>query len=108
MKTTLITKAYSAYGQILAEDPGVTFDWDFFPWMTTLREAVGGVMAITLVLAVALLVIGAIVWGAGRAMGSKGMQQASATGMLIVGGAAIIIGAANGAINWFSNVNIGV
>lgn len=107
MRNALTNKAAEVHSQILAEDPGVSFDWDFFPFMDTLRQAVGGVMAITLVVAVVLLVIAAIVWGAGRAMGSKGMQQASAVGMIIVVAVAIVIGGSNAIIGWASNVDTG-
>lgn len=104
MTNTLLTHTP---GQILAEDPGVGFDWDFFPFIETLRQAVGGVMAITLIVSVALLVIGAIVWAAGRAMGSQGMQKASAVGMLIVLVAAIVIGGSNAMIGWGSGIDTG-
>lgn len=96
-----------ASGVVLAEDPGVGFDWAFFPFMGTLREAVGGVLAVTLVVSVALLVLGALVWAAGRLMGSQGMQRASAAGMLVVVVAAIVIGGANAIVGWGSNLDTG-
>ena len=107
MKNTVLTYATNAAGQILAEDPGVDFDWTFFPFLDTLRQMVGGFMAITLIVTVVLLVAGAIVWAAGRVTGSQGMQKGSAMGMGIVLLAAIVIGSANALIGWVSNVETG-
>ncbi|CAM3582940.1 Integral membrane protein [Occultella aeris] len=90
-----------------AADPDVTFDWDFFPFMDTLREAVGGVLAVVLVIDVAVLVLCAIAWAAGRIAGSRGIQQASAIGMLIAVGVAAIIGGANALVRWGANVDLG-
>lgn len=90
-----------------AADPDVSFDWDFFPFMDQLRDAVGGVLAVVLVIDVAVLVLSAIAWGIGRIAGSRGVQQASAIGMLIALAVAAVIGGANALVRWGANIDLG-
>src|SRR5690625_1484774 len=90
-----------------AADPDVSFDWDFFPFMDQLRDAVGGVLAAVLVIDVAVLVLRAIAWGSGRIAGSRGVQQASAIGMLIAIAVAAVIGGANALVRWGANIDLG-
>lgn len=97
-----------AYGVIGASaDPNVTFDWDFFPFMDKLQEAVGGTLAVLLVIDVAVLAIAGIVWGIGKIAGSRGMQQASGIGIVIAIGVAAVIGAASAMVHWGAGVDLG-
>lgn len=90
-------------GEIVIDAP---FNWTFFPFMDTLRDAVGGLRAVGLIVAVGLLVVFAIAWGAGRAAGSRGVQSVTGIGFLICLAVAVIIGASVAITEWGANLDV--
>jgi hypothetical protein len=90
-----------------AVDPGVGFDFDFFPFMETLREAAGGGLAAALVVSVVLLALAAVMWGVGKIAGARSMQSVGFGAFCVTGVVAVLIGAANGIAVWGSNLDTG-
>lgn len=90
-----------------AVDPGVGFNFDFFPFMSTLREAVGGGLATALVISVGLVVVAAVMWGVGKITGARSMQSVGFGAFCVTGVVAILIGAANGIAAWGANLDTG-
>lgn len=90
-----------------AVDPGVGFDWDFFPFMASLREAAGGGLATALIVSVVLLALAAVMWGVGKISGARSMQSVGFGAFCIVAVVAVLIGAANGIAAWGVNVDTG-
>lgn len=88
-------------------DPGVTFDWDFFPFMASLRDAAGGGLATALVVSVVLLGAAAIAWGVGKIAGSRSMQHVGFSGFLVMVCVTVLVGAANGIAAWGSGLDTG-
>ena len=90
-----------------AADPGVGFNWDFFPFMQTLRDAVGGGLAAALVISVAVIAFSGVMWGAGKLSGSRGMQNVGFGGVCIALLVTVVIGAANAMAGWGAGVDTG-
>jgi len=90
-----------------AVDPGVGFNFDFFPFMETLREAAGGGLATALVVSVVLLALAAVMWGVGKIAGARSMQSVGFGAFCVTAVVAILIGAANGIAVWGSNLDTG-
>ena len=88
-------------------DPGVGFDWDFFPFIGALRDAAGGVLATSLIVCVVIMALAAVAWGAGKLSGSRGVQSVGFSVFLIAAVATVGVGAANGIAAWGSGVNTG-
>lgn len=95
--------ALHPYLIVLADDPGVTANSSGLPGLTQLREIVGALLTFGLVACVAALVISAVVWGLGSNSGNPHMAGRGKSGVLVSAGAALLIGAANAIVTFFSN-----
>lgn len=92
---------------LTANDPGVTINFDYWPFAAELQNAVGGLAGIALILLVAAVVISGVAWAISRAAGAGKMQTVTGAAFLIAALAAVIIGSASGAIGWFSERYLG-
>lgn len=88
-------------------DPGVRPNWTFFPFITWLQSAVGGVVATILVILVAVAVIGAVVWAGSKLSGAQRMQGVSGTVALYAFAAAVVVGSASAIVRWAAGQNLG-
>lgn len=82
----------------------VTPNDDGLPGIAALRNIVGAVMTIALILSVLALLISAIVWGFGSNSSNPHLASRGKIGVLVSCAAAIITGAAVTLINFFWNV----
>lgn len=82
----------------------ITPNDDGLPGIAQLRNIVGAVMTIGLILSVLALIISAIVWGFGANSSNPHLAGRGKVGVLVSCGAAIICGAAVTLINFFWNV----
>ncbi|NKX94258.1 hypothetical protein HF995_13430 [Sanguibacter hominis ATCC BAA-789] len=89
-------------------DPGVKVNWSFFPFMKTLKDAAGGLIAVGLVIGVIGIVIGAIMLMMAKSTKSTRMSDASATVLLWVIGTSAVIASASGLIMWGASQSLGV
>jgi len=74
------------------------------PGIGALRNVVGAVMTIGLILSVLALIVSAVVWGFGSNSSNPHLASRGKVGVLISCGAAIITGASVTLINFFWNV----
>lgn len=89
---------------ILAEDPGVSSNASGLPGLGQLRSIVGAMLTFGLVACVAAVVISAVVWGFGANSGNPHIAGRGKTGVVVAAGAALLIGAANAIVTFFSGV----
>ena len=88
---------------ILAEDPGVRPNSRGLPGLPQLKEIVGAMLTFGLVACVAALVASAVVWGFASNSGNPHLAGRGKTGVVVSAGAALLIGAANAIVTFFSN-----
>lgn len=98
MNATLIRLA------LVARDPGVHPNNSGLPGLAQLRTIVGAMLTFGLVACVAALVVSAVVWGFGSNSGNPHLAGRGKTGVVVAAGAALLIGAANAIVTFFSNV----
>ena len=89
---------------LAAADPGVTSNTSGLPGLAQLRTIVGAMLTFGLVACVAALVIAAVVWGFGSNSGNPHMAGRGKAGVVVAAGAALLIGAANAIVTFFSGV----
>lgn len=82
----------------------VTPNDDGLPGIAALRNIVGAVMTVALILSVLALLISAIVWGFGSNSSNPHLASRGKVGVLVSCAAAVITGAAVTLINFFWNV----
>lgn len=82
----------------------VTPNDDGLPGIAALRDIVGAVMTIALILSVLALLISAIVWGFGSNSSNPHLASRGKIGVLVSCAAAVITGAAVTLINFFWDV----
>ncbi|MDX5398648.1 MAG: DUF6112 family protein [Actinomycetes bacterium] len=85
-------------------DPGIIANGSGLPGLAALRQIVGALLTFGLVACVAALVIAAVVWGFGSNSGNPHLAGRGKSGVLVAAGAALLIGAANAIVTFFSNV----
>ena len=85
------------------DDPGITSNTTGLPGLEQLRTIVGAMLTFGLVMCVAALVASAVVWGFGSNSGNPHLAGRGKTGVLVAAGAALLIGAANAIVTFFSN-----
>ncbi|HEY0188159.1 MAG TPA: hypothetical protein VGC67_11780 [Cellulomonas sp.] len=90
-----------------ADSVDVEVNYTFFPFVSAMRDAVGGTMGLVLILLVAVIVLGALAWGASKLMGSGRGQSISGVVVIVAVVAAVIVGAAGGIVDWASAINTG-
>ena len=94
----------SPFRLVPLEDPGIISNGSGLPGLAQLREIVGALLTFGLVACVAALVIAAVVWGFGSNSGNPHLAGRGKSGVLVAAGAALLIGAANAIVTFFSNV----
>ena len=85
------------------DDPGIASNTSGLPGLAQLREIVGALLTFGLVACVAALVVSAVVWGFGSNSGNPHLAGRGKTGVVVAAGAALLIGAANAIVTFFSN-----
>lgn len=100
----LMTSVLSTLPMMLPMEVDITPNDDGLPGIAQLRNIVGAVMTIGLILSVLALIISAIVWGFGANSSNPHLAGRGKVGVLVSCGAAIICGAAVALINFFWNV----
>lgn len=85
------------------DDPGITSNTTGLPGLAELRTIVGALLTFGLVTCVAALVVSAVVWGFGSNSGNPHLAGRGKTGVLVAAAAALLIGAANAIVTFFSN-----
>lgn len=85
-------------------DIDVTPNDDGLPGIDALRDIVGAVMTVALILSVLALLISAIVWGFGSNSSNPHLASRGKVGVLVSCAAAVITGGAVTLINFFWNV----
>lgn len=85
----------------IAWDVNITPNDDGLPGITQLREIVGAMMTVGLILAVLAILIAAIVWAFGANSSNPHLASRGKTGVLIGLGAALICGASVAAVEFF-------
>ena len=88
---------------LIADDPGVTSNSTGLPGLAQLRDIVGALLTFGLVACVAALVASAVVWGFGSNSGNPHLAGRGKSGVVVAAGAALLIGAANAIITFFSH-----
>ncbi len=89
---------------VLRADPGVSSNTTGLPGLGQLRQIVGAMLTFGLVACVAALVVAAVVWGFGSNSGNPHLAGRGKTGVVVAAGAALLIGAANAIVTFFSGV----
>lgn len=110
MSSSLIARAEGLRRALAPDggtDPGIKVNWAFFPFMAALKDAVGGVLAVAIVLCVVLLIAFAVTWGAGKLGGSRGAQSVGAGGFIAVAIVSVLVGAASGIVAWATAIDTG-
>ncbi|MDQ4110390.1 MAG: DUF6112 family protein [Actinomycetota bacterium] len=82
----------------------VTHNTNGLPGIAQLREIVGAVMTVALILSVLALLVAAIVWALGANSSNPHLAGRGKVGVLVALGAAIVTGASVTLINFFWNV----
>ena len=100
----LMTSVLPTLQMMLPMEVDITPNDDGLPGIAQLRNIVGAVMTIGLILSVLALIISAIVWGFGANSSNPHLAGRGKVGVLVSCGAAIICGAAVTLINFFWNV----
>lgn len=89
-------------GRLPFEDPGISSNTTGLPGLAQLKQIVGALLTFGLVACVAALVASAVVWGFGSNSGNPHLAGRGKTGVIAAAGAALLIGAANAIIAFFS------
>jgi Family of unknown function (DUF6112) len=88
--------------------PGVRPNVDGLPGLAVLRQIVGALLTWGLLACVAGLVVSVIVWVLGHHNGNYGHTSNGKIGVLVAAGGALLIGAANGIVGFFSGLGYGI
>lgn len=98
---TVTTLASAA---ILPADVNIRPNTNGLPGIAQLREIVGAMMTIGLILAVLALIVAAIVWALGANSSNPHLAGRGKVGVLVALGAAIVTGASVTLVEFFWNV----
>lgn len=79
-------------------------DFDGLSGIAELREVVGALLMVALVIAVLMLIVSAICWAIGIAHGNHSMAAKGRVGVFVSLGGAILAGGAVAWINWLVEV----
>ncbi|MET8520839.1 DUF6112 family protein [Nocardioides sp. NPDC004968] len=88
----------------LAAGVNVTPNTNGLPGIAQLREIVGAMMTVALILSVLALLVAAIIWALGANSSNPHLAGRGKIGVLVALGAAIVTGASVTLINFFWNV----
>ncbi|WP_184579803.1 DUF6112 family protein [Streptomyces zagrosensis] len=88
----------------LAYDPGITPHGGGLPGLFVLRQVVGSVNLFGIIAVVGALAVSAGVWAWGHHSGGHQAEASGKKGVLVSAGAALLLGAANGVVSFFSSL----
>lgn len=75
-------------------------DFSYLPFTSTITSIVQGMMGLGIIIAVGALIVGAILYAAGKASGAQGMSHASVGGMVVAVIVGAVIASAGALIGW--------
>ncbi len=88
----------------LAYDPGITPNEGGLPGLNVLKQVMGSINLFALVAAVGALAVSAGVWAWGHHSGGHQAEANGKKGVTVSAGAALLLGAANGVVAFFSTL----
>ncbi|MFI1953176.1 DUF6112 family protein [Streptomyces xinghaiensis] len=86
----------------LAYDPGVTPREGGLPGLSVLKEVVSSINLFGIIAVVGALAVSAVVWAWGHHSGSHQAEANGKKGATVAAGCALLLGAANGIVAFFS------
>jgi hypothetical protein len=86
----------------LAYDPGITPNEGGLPGLDVLKQVMGSVNLFGIIAVVGALTVSASVWAWGHHSGGHQAEANGKKGVLVSAGAALLLGAANGIVAFFS------
>ncbi|WP_059006622.1 DUF6112 family protein [Streptomyces specialis] len=86
----------------LAYDPGISPNEGGLPGLGVLKQVMGSVNLFSIIAVVGALAVSAGVWAWGHHSGGHHAEANGKKGVLICSGAALLLGAANGIVAFFS------
>jgi hypothetical protein len=89
---------------LLAYDPGIQPADGGLPGLTVLRQVIGSINLFGLIAVVGALAVSAGVWAWGHHSGGHQAEANGKKGVLVSAGAALLLGAANGVVTFFSTL----
>ena len=89
-------------------DPGISPNEDGLPGLPVVRSIVGALLTWGLVACVAGLVVSVIVWAVAHHGGNYQYAAGGKSGVIVSAGGALLIGAANAIVAFFSGLGAGV
>ncbi|GAA2996507.1 DUF6112 family protein [Kitasatospora sp. NPDC059722] len=88
----------------LAYDPGITPNEGGLPGLSVLKQVMGSLNLFGIIAIVGALAVSAGVWAWGHHSGGHQAEANGKKGVLVSAGAALLIGAANGIVAFFSGL----
>jgi hypothetical protein len=87
-----------------AYDPGVTPKEGGLPGLPVLKEVVSSINLFGIIAVVGALAVSAVVWAWGHHSGSHQAEASGKKGVTVAAGCALLLGAANGIVSFFSTL----
>jgi hypothetical protein len=88
----------------LAYDPGITPNEGGLPGLPVLKKVMGSVNLFGIIAVVGALAVSAGIWAWGHQSGGHQAEANGKKGVLVSAGAALLLGAANGIVAFFSTL----
>jgi len=88
----------------LAYDPGIKPNEGGLPGLAVLKEVMGSINLFGIIAVVGALAVSAGVWAWGHNTGGHQAEASGKKGVLVSAGAALLLGAANGIVAFFSTL----
>lgn len=88
----------------LAFDPGIKPAEGGLPGLDVLKSIVNSINLFAIIAVVGAMCVSGIVWAWGHHTGSHGSEAKGKNGALVAAGCALLLGAANGIVAFFSQV----
>jgi len=89
---------------VLAFNPGIQPAAGGLPGLDVLKSTVNSINLFAIIAVVGALCVSGMVWAWGHHTGSHGSEQKGKSGALVAAGCALLLGAANGIVAFFTNV----
>ncbi|WP_328884311.1 DUF6112 family protein [Streptomyces sp. NBC_00299] len=90
------------HGQYLAYNPGITPKEGGLPGLSVLKNVVSSINLYSIIAVVGALAISALVWAWGHHSGGHQAEANGKKGTVVAAGCALLLGAANGIVAFFS------
>ncbi|MFD5320042.1 DUF6112 family protein [Streptomyces sp. NPDC127098] len=88
----------------LAYDPGISPEEGGLPGLDVLRDTMSSINLFGIIAIVGALSVAGVVWAYGHFSASHGAEAKGKQGVLVSAGCALLLGAANGIVAFFSNI----